>query len=107
MITCPAIVPTVEDESPEASSEMAKIDARAPAEQRLQRRYASSMMSIVGQAVAREKVEAAMISMAALTKPARPIAMTTSTSSKRKRRSALLGRRGPRCGSASAPNAGR
>ena len=69
MITWPAMVPTDEDDRPEASSEMAKIQLAAEPSSGSSVRWASSMVpTLLCPPV--WKVAAAMISMAALIRPA-------------------------------------
>ena len=75
MMTCPAMVPTEDEDSPEASSEMAKTQLAAEPSSGCRVRWASSMVPTSGQPVL-WKVAAAMISMAALTRPATPMAIT-------------------------------
>ena len=78
MITWPARVPTVDDERPEASSDRAKITLEARPTSGVRVWWAISMVA-TSVRPATWKVAAAIISMATLIRPARPMAMPTST----------------------------
>ena len=78
MMTCPAIVPTVEDERPDASSESANTADDALPSSGSSVRCASSIVPI-SVSPCWKNVEAAMTRIAALIRPARLIAISTST----------------------------
>ena len=97
MITCPAIVPTAEDDSPEASSAMPKSVEAAPPTSGVSVLNAVSMLP-TSLCPLLKKTAAAMITIAPFTSPARPSAIQMSSRSKRKMRcasSALRGRMRP------------
>ena len=82
--TCPASVPTLDEERPDASSATPKSMSAPGAEVRAQLvRDLGEVVADVGQPVLVEH-GAAITSMLMLTTPAIPIAITTSTSSNRK-----------------------
>src|SRR5919204_4210592 len=85
MITWPAMVPTVDEDRPEASSETAKTVAEACPSSGVRVWWATSIEATSLWPVAL-KVSAAITSMAALIRPAMPMATTMSSSSKRKTR---------------------
>ncbi len=84
-MTCPDMVPTAEEDRPEARRDTANIQLEALPRIGVRVRWASSIVPI---SLNPEEwnVEADMINMAALIRPATPIARTTSTISKWKSR---------------------
>ncbi len=92
MMTWPDMVPTVDDDKPDASSDTAKTQLDALPRSGARVLWASSMVPTVVRPFSK-KVAAAMISIAALTRPATPMASVTSRHSNRNSRRSWTGSR--------------
>ena len=78
MMTCPAIVPTAELDSPEASSDTRNTPAAPEPKDRYQGASRRCSISATSSCTPSWKTEAAIATIAILTSPARPSASTTS-----------------------------